>query len=142
MVPGREGEALSLPTPELGVLGEGGEIPIGRKDGDLILAFNGGCRVPIPDHGSAHSLYPEVKFSYNYATAGEEALRKPQCFGRVIVNAAAGEFGECDRERKGSKLPGRCEGESREVSGAAGEEGWPWTAHRVTLAPNSHSAGP
>ena len=64
----------------------------------------------------------EVKFLFNYVTAGEEALRKPRCFVRVIMNAAAEEFGECDRERKGAKLLGRSEGERTKMAGAAGEE--------------------
>lgn len=42
------GEASTLPAQEPGVLGGGGGIPIGRKDGELFLAFCGGRRSPCP----------------------------------------------------------------------------------------------
>lgn len=64
----------------------------------------------------------KVKFLFNYVTAREEALRKPQCFVRVTMNAAAEEFGECDRERSGAKLPSRSEGGRGKVAGTVGEE--------------------
>ena len=47
----------SLPARDLGVLDEGGGIPAGRRDGELVLTPHSGCRVLAP---SAHRASEDI----------------------------------------------------------------------------------